>query len=74
MADMVGMHFQPGHKPRREKMGLQTYANGKASGEPAHPYSLTRSFTVCLKFNQGLLLVTVNSKASGETARMRRLA
>ena len=41
---------------RREKIGLRTYANSKASGKPAHPRSLARSFAVCLKFYQGLLL------------------
>ena len=37
-------------EPRREKMGLQIYANCKASGEPTHPRSLARSFALCLKF------------------------
>ena len=59
---------------RHEKMGLWTYANSKASGKPAHPRSLARSFAVCLKFYQDLLLLKANSKASDETARMRRLA
>ena len=31
-----------------EKMGLRTYANSKASGDPAHPSSLARRFAVCL--------------------------
>ena len=43
--------------PHREKMGLQTYANSKASGEPVRPRSLARSFTVCWKFHQGLLFI-----------------
>ena len=61
------------NEPRREKMGLRTYANSKASGEPAHPCSLASSFAVCLKFYKGLLLVKANSKASCETAWMCRL-
>ena len=61
-------------EPLREKMYLRTYANSKASGEPAHPHSFARSFVVCLKFHQDLLFVKANSKASGETAWMRRLA
>ena len=55
-------------------MGLRTYANSKASGEPAHPRSLARSFALCLELYQGLQLVKVNSKASGVTARMRSRA
>ena len=42
---------------RREKIGLQTYASSKASGEPAHPRSLVRSFAVYLKIYQGLLFI-----------------
>ena len=33
-------HWQSAYiisEPCREKMGLRTYANSKASGEPAHP-------------------------------------
>ena len=47
-------------EPCREKMGLRIYANNKASGEPARPLSLARSFDVCLKFDQGLLLLITN--------------
>ena len=61
------------YEPRREQMGLRTFANSKASGEPTHPHSLARSFAVCLELYQGLLLVKANSKTSGETAQMRRL-
>ena len=52
MADTVGMHFHPGqldNKLRREKMDLPTYANSKASGEPAHPPSLASSFAICFR-------------------------
>ena len=59
---------------RHEKIGLRTYANSKASGEPAHPHRLASSFAVCFELYQGLLLMEANSKASGKTARMRRLA
>ena len=45
------------NEPRREKMGLLTYANSKASGEPAHSRSLVRSFAVCYRFHQGLLFI-----------------
>ena len=41
----------------REKMDFRTYASSKASGEPAHSRSLTRSFAVCLKFYQGVLFI-----------------
>ena len=54
----------------RRNVGLRTYANSKASGEPAHPRSLARSFAVCHKFYQGVLLVKANSKASCETVQM----
>ena len=50
--------------------------NSKASGKPAHPCSLARSFAACLKFYQGLLLVKANSfsKASDVIVLMRKLA
>ena len=36
-------------EPRREKMGLRTYANSKTSGKPAHLRSLARGFAVCFE-------------------------
>ena len=73
-AEYLPCKILPKSKPRREKMGLRTHANSKASGEPVHPRSLARSFAVCLKFYQDLLLMITNSKASGDAALMRRLA
>ena len=71
-------------EPRLEKMGLQTYAsskdlllakaNSKASGKPAHPGSLVRSFAACFYKQKALIKLQANSKASGETVRMCRLA
>ena len=38
------------------KWTFMAYADSKASGKLAHPCSLVKSFTVCLKLFDGLLL------------------
>ena len=62
------------NEPRREKMGLRTYANSKASGESVHPRSLAKAMLFAISFIKVYCLSKANSKASGETAWMRRLA
>ena len=55
-------------EPRREKMGLMTYANSKALGKPAHPRSLARSFAVCFLMKYAFIKLYTKSKTDDTKA------